>query len=499
MSESMIPMIVLPLTFLFVLLIILIAKAPKAGACVVGGLVLLAPLGLWRLAAAGALRHEEAIPIVVLPATFLFVLMVILLGKAPKVGAPLLVALVAMIVLGLFFIPFVAYERTSYMPTDGEPPTSQPATTTVKRLAIHNPATGEAVAQEFDRDGSWKLQVGNQDSATGDVVVQKFDEPVLVPPLPKVSAPVAPSPIWSDAIEEEFKADVYSSKLAAVRAAGVQLGKSIRQLVADVNSPPHVVIFQGGHEYQLIASLRDAVGRMLPDVSCDIEADVRTPGSDELGVTLYDNPDMHWTPGVGGTTLASGGLDVNLSGHNGKVHIAVRFMEKPWVESFGVFASERPEQHFIVARSNETCTSESEARQQALEDARARLTEALGKRSLLPEPAITTTDVLQGGFVADQFAQSFEGSAGKIWRQAMLIDVSGPKLTHLFSQKVHESRRMRESWARMGFSVIGVVVLIGAIYFFLNMATRGYYEWSLRIAGIVLAIVAVISILMVVK
>ena len=43
----------------------------------------------------------------------------------------------------------------------------------------------------------------------------------------------------------------------------------------------------------------------------------------------------------------------------------------------------------------------------------------------------------------------------------------------------------------MGLSAVGVLVLIGVIYFFLNMATMGYYEWSLRIAGVVLAIVAV--------
>jgi hypothetical protein len=44
-----------------------------------------------------------------------------------------------------------------------------------------------------------------------------------------------------------------------------------------------------------------------------------------------------------------------------------------------------------------------------------------------------------------------------------------------------------------------VLVLIGAIYFFLNMATRGYYEWSLRIVGVILAIVAVVSVLMIVQ
>ena len=101
MSPSIIPMVIVPLTFLFVLLIILIAKAPKAGAWVVGGLLLLAPMFLWRFAAAGALAHPEAIPLFVVPVTFLFVLLVILLAKAPKVGVGLIVAIVVMVVARL--------------------------------------------------------------------------------------------------------------------------------------------------------------------------------------------------------------------------------------------------------------------------------------------------------------------------------------------------------------------------------------------------------------
>jgi hypothetical protein len=175
----------------------------------------------------------------------------------------------------------------------------------------------------------------------------------------------------------------------------------------------------------------------------------------------------------------------------------------PWVENFATFASTRPQQAFIIARSLGTCTSESEANQQALDDARARLTEAIGNRGGrklgLSAPPITATDVLQGGFIVDRFAQSLEGSVGKIWRQALLIDVSGPKLAQLSKAKVGEYRQVRESYARMALSVVGVVLLIGVIYFFLNMATMGYYEWSLRIASVVLAVVAVISILMVIQ
>lgn len=486
-TESMIPMIIVPLTFLFVLLIILIAKAPKAGACVVGGLVLLAPILLWRLATAGALRQAEAIPLVVVPITFLFVLMVILLAKAPKVGASLIVALVAMAVLGLFFVPFVAYQRTSYSPTS-----EQTTRATIRQGSTGDSATAEATVREFDRvfDG----YVQGPPSAP--------EPSALALMSPKPVAPVVASPIWADGIDSELEAEVYPSRLAAVRALGSRLDRSIRKLTRDVNSPAKVILFQEQNDRTLIVELKNAIQRSLPDATCVIEAEPRNIQPDETGISVrFADTDMQPAPWAKSpeTKVESARVEINISAAGGHMAGGKRFVEKPWVEDFATFASTRPDQHFIVTRSLGTCTSEGEAHQQALDDARARLTEALGKRSRLPEPAITPTDVLRGGFVVDQFAQSLEGSVGKIWRQAMLIDVSGAKLAQLFNQKTHESRQMRMTWARMGFSAIGVIVLIGVIYFFLNMATRGYYEWSLRIAGIVLAIVAVISVLMVVR
>ena len=124
-----------------------------------------------------------------------------------------------------------------------------------------------------------------------------------------------------------------------------------------------------------------------------------------------------------------------------------RFVEKPWIENFATFASTRPQQAFIVARSHGTCTSESEANQQALDDARARLTEAhvaiAGQSRGPARPARRSrpADVLHGGFIVDRFAQSFEGSAGKIWRQAVLLDVSGPKLAQLAAVEVRRGPR----------------------------------------------------------
>ncbi|MBN2313870.1 MAG: hypothetical protein JXM79_08060, partial [Sedimentisphaerales bacterium] len=82
-----------------------------------------------------------------------------------------------------------------------------------------------------------------------------------------------------------------------------------------------------------------------------------------------------------------------------------------------------------------------------------------------------------------------------IWRQALLIDGSTSKLEQLAHHKVMIARAMKMSWAKMFFTVFGLLALITIVYAFLNAATKGYYTWSLRIAGIVLAAIAIILLL----
>jgi hypothetical protein len=323
-------------------------------------------------------------------------------------------------------------------------------------------------------------------------------------PVPPVSA--TPAPIWSPGIEKEMEADVYPSQLAAVRAMGLRLDKTIRELVKDVNAP-RIVLFQESRDPGLLAGLKNAIQQEVSDLPCGVEAQMRNIHPNEIGIELhFHDQDMQPAPWARSseTKVASGRIEVRaFTSTQGQASAETGFVEKPWMEDFATFASNRPQQAFIIARSLGTCTSEGEANQQALDDARTRLTEALGQRGprlsdRLPKPAITATDVLQGGFIVDRFAQSLESSVGKVWRQALLLDVSGSKLAQLANQKAREFRQVKMTWARMGLSAMGVVVLIGVIYFFLNMATMGYYEWSLRIASVVLAIVGVLSILMVV-
>jgi hypothetical protein len=464
-NPTLIPMLIVPMTFLFVLLIILVAKSPKVGAWLVGGLVFVVPLLLWRGVTAGALKQPAALPLIIVPATFLFVLLAVLISKAPKAGAGLIVALVVMGLAGMFFGVLTSHRPMAVVqhatPVPWEPPP-------VPAPSVPTPSV----------------------------------------PTPQVPAPpvlATPAPIWSAGVEKEMDADVYPSKLAALQLLGTRIDKSVRELIGDVNVP-RITLFQEELDRTLIVALKDAIQQILPQANCAVEAELKSLRPDEVGVTVrVADLDLQPAPWARSSEVkaASGLLELHVSTAADRRIVRGRFVEKPWIENFATFASTRPQQAFIIARSFGTCTSEGEAHQQALDDARARLTEAIGQRrpwvsDRLPKPQITATDVLQGSFIVDRFAQGFEGSVGKVWRQALLLDVSGPKLAQLAGKKAREFRQAKMTWARMGLSAVGVVVLIAVIYFFLNMATMGYYEWSLRIASVVLAVVGVLSILMVV-
>lgn len=485
MSPNVIPMVLVPLSFLFVLLIILIAKAPKAGAWVVGGLALLAPIVLLRFAHGGMLSRGEAIPLFVVPLSFLFVLLVILLAKSPRTGVGLIVAILVMVVLGLFFVPVMSH-RASYAPTGD---------------VIHS-EWKEVVTEH----GVERIQVWPDRSVGSEVRrMPQVSPPPVVPPVPTV--PGEPlSPIWSEGVEQQFEADVYPSSLAAAKALGRRMANPIRTVAGDPNAAVKVILFQENNERSLIAAFGRSLEQELPGVRCSIEADLRNIHPGEVGLTLRLDGELRVQGGPVDFVVPRDKIRILATAftEDRRTTAEADYVDKPWVDGFGAYASARPSESLIIARSSGTCTSESEANQQALDDVRSRLTEALGRqtgRSLaeLGRSPISTTDVLNGGFVVDRFVQSFDTTTGKVWRQAMLIDVSGPKLSQLAQVKVHQSRETRMTWARMGLSSAGVLLLIGVIYFFLNMATRGYYEWSLRIAGLVLAIVAIVAILMIVQ
>ena len=491
MNVAILPMLIVPLSFLFVLLIILIAKAPKVGAWVVGGVILLSPIVLLRFVRTGAFAHWEALPLLVVPASFLFVLTIILLAKAPKAGAGVIITILVAVVASLAFL--IPSHREVVQGEVREIP-----------LTSGGHAPHESVIEVIDGPGG---SVGIQQQTLpsrrpGDPVAVYEDFRPLRGAVESVTRePAVTAPIWSEGVENEYEADFYPSKLAAVRALGRRMCRPLAQVIADMDTATKIVLFQDENDGSLATPFKQALAETLPDIPCSVLFGSRNIDANEIGITLRSDQVAGSSQSLGQQVKAT--VSANARHRNWEATVRQSFVDKPWMENFSSFASTSPLEQFIVARSWETCTSPVEARNQALQDAAAKLQQRIGKKWIIPgvEEALTVgqREVEDGGFIVDLFLQSFDGVSGRFWRHAMLIDASPEKLNWLDARMSRIAHSTRMSWARMVLSALGVLVVIVASYLFLNMATRGYYVWSLRVAGTVLAIAGIVSIILVLR
>ena len=310
--------------------------------------------------------------------------------------------------------------------------------------------------------------------------------------------------IWLPGIEDEFEANIYSSKLSAVRSLGLHIGKPVRQVFGET-SPSGFILFQGAHDRGLLDEFGRAIAKTFPDANWTIAPETVAVQPDEVGIRIdIVKVQTHPAPWLSGSEneMATGTIQASVLAGDKQASMKAEFVDKPWVDDFSGFLNTRPNSRFIIAKSAESCMTEAEANQQAVQNACTLVADMLGQTSLgisgVPvsfAQAVNSADILDGNFILDRFVQSFEGTAGKIWRQALLVDASAEKLKNLAQRKAIIARARKKSFAGMFFSIIGLIVLITVVYAFLNAATKGYYAWSLRIAGIVFALVVIILLL----
>lgn len=181
----------------------------------------------------------------------------------------------------------------------------------------------------------------------------------------------------------------------------------------------------------------------------------------------------------------------------------VNYVEKPWVDDFGVFAARDPRKNWIVAASDRACTSQSEAWNRALEIASARVSEAVDSETVRPNRPLLESggqnrlrsrvraDLHNGNLVTDRFIQRFRRPYGDVWQQWVLVDASPAKLRRVVRGARADVRAWRETWFWRVGSLMGVVCVVFVVYLFLNAATKGYYVWSLRLMALLLGVVLV--------
>ncbi|MAE64110.1 MAG: hypothetical protein CMJ18_07525 [Phycisphaeraceae bacterium] len=314
------------------------------------------------------------------------------------------------------------------------------------------------------------------------------------------------APAWLNEVDEQFDADTYPS----VRVAAQALGRRTLILLKDVagEAPPEV--FQIAQEQvagrsgrvdrrstipaEAAADLSEVLRKALPDTRV-LSATSMPPGPRIVSIRLRI-PSYSLTRSGHGVETVGGALRAIVEGSSGSASVDTRFLEKLWLSDYTRFSAltRRP---WLIARSQGFANSAAQAEQDACDTAGRLLADtmksagtpvgAYGSVTLPDDLALRLAAEMRGGrMVADRFVQRLSRPYGDVWRAAILVDPGNDGLVQVLNNLRGAQHRHRASLFVTGFSLVALVGCIVVIYLFLNMATKGYYEWALRIASFVI-------------
>ena len=359
-------------------------------------------------------------------------------------------------------------------------------------------------------------QAGSHSSTPEMVAVQELDQPSNTVPA-----------IWSPGLDDRFTADIYPSKASAARALGRQLPELFSSVLPatsnvvqpksssdaptesapDIPAHPTVIQIYSLTDDELLPTdtlhaLADGIRQTNENLKVLVET--APPAkliekTDSAAITIKVSCSIQEKQAVTGKQLHqsdcpqlapfvdqhSGTIVMEISGRAGQISRSVDFTGKPWVQNYSDFVNHFPQRNWAMVRSQEACTTSTQATQQADNAAQQYIIQKMHDQGMLQqnEPITLSLD----DFIQDRFVQSLDGSAGRIWREAVLLEISPEKLQKL-NKTVYQTRTThRRHWLAKLFSAAGLLVLICLVYLFLNAATKGYYLWSLRIAAVVIA------------
>ncbi|MBN1764493.1 MAG: hypothetical protein JW860_04485 [Sedimentisphaerales bacterium] len=318
--------------------------------------------------------------------------------------------------------------------------------------------------------------------------------------------------VWRGGVEQEYPADVYPSISAAAQGLGRKINDMLLAITTGSGKASRIQVTSGDMNKEVASEILHSVGHGLRSADNNLHISVDTVVQDKpieeidqsaatVVVDIHISQTKIFHDGQHDLfTQRSGTLIAEISGPAGRISTSVEFVEKPWVDDWSGFINTQSGRHWILAQSQTACTAEGEARLQAEHDACQQLITLLPDlRQRLPglniPMTMTPMQLRSRNLVVDQFAQSFQGSSSPIWREALLIDASPGKLAGISQQIAQADTRFRQTWSYRIVSLAGMLVVICVIYFFLNMATRGYYTWALRLAAIGLVLTGIIIII----
>jgi len=144
-----------------------------------------------------------------------------------------------------------------------------------------------------------------------------------------------------------------------------------------------------------------------------------------------------------------------------------QFVDKPWVSGFDQVVSQYPEKQYVVGYSEQLASTEVEARESAMRNAQSqvRIGVGNGSRAWLDE-----------SHVVDRFAQKLSRPYGDVWREAVLVDLTGQAMHGTAVASIAQVAHVQR--ARLSVTFTGILLLLATLVvcFLANILTQGYYR-----------------------
>ena len=303
--------------------------------------------------------------------------------------------------------------------------------------------------------------------------------------------PNTPAVSWVPATElGEFGASLYPGIVECGEALAERTNRTLREIL------PRIVdgleersrgegikfliqmdddaIYRGDSSVNAFANtFKQALQKRFPDATLTLQSGGRDKAKerndDEIILSLSTRVERGetatWDPSIQST---SGTAECLIQGR-GKT--TVRFANKPWVTRFDELVSKFPNRQFVVGYSSELASSETQARQSALENVRSQVQVKSMNGSMW---------TIADEHVVDRFAQKLSRPYGDVWREAVLVDLNGDRAMATADAIVSDTARTSEIKHVSILSGILFLLATVGVCFVANVLTQGYYRKPIR-------------------
>ncbi|EMI53406.1 membrane protein [Rhodopirellula sallentina] len=307
-------------------------------------------------------------------------------------------------------------------------------------------------------------------------------EPVVVSAYPQ-SRPGQ----WSSMNHDEFRANLYPSLLEAAEPLAQQTADELKEAEWFTSSENptrqvvHVVGEPSFRDEQL--GFRSAFSKALEQELKDtdviaIESDAQpknpadSPNAQPILIRLsadYEQTSRSrpWDPG---TMDAPGRVSAVVTSDRGSLETRLRFVDKPWVHNLDQVVSAFPSKKFVVGYSDTLASTEAEARESAIANARSQVDVRTRYGAMV---------VLDDSHVIDRFAQKLSRPYGNVWREAVLIDLEDLSVNSTAAAANATVSRGESERHSTIFAAVLLILTTMIICLIANFLTQGYHRKSI--------------------